>query len=771
YYQEIWADPHHEGTVYQANVRLGRTEDGGSTWGSVSKGTKHVDNHAVAFHPQDPDFLLVGCDGGLYVSYDRGENYRYFETLPLTQFYKLDVDNDWPVYHIVGGTQDNNTQYGPSRNLNSQGIRNSDWRIVLGGDGHDNAIDPTNPDIIYGESQQGFIRRFDRRSGESIDIRPQPGPGEDYFRFNWDSPILISPHDPSRIYFGSNFLHRSDDRGDSWTTISPDMSHQRDRLAMPMMDRVWGLDAVWDVYAMSMYGNITSISESPLVQGLLYVGTDDGRVHVSENGGDSWRAVEKIGDLPPSAFINDVKADLHDADTVYLCLDNHKEGDYNPYLMRSTDRGRTWESMASDLPERHLVWRIVQDHVKPELFFLGTEFGIFTTLDAGEHWLEMKGGLPTIPFRYLAIQQRENDLVGASFGRSFYILDDYAPMREIDEAFVQEEMHILPVRDSLLYRPTNMLGGRHGSQGDSHYSSDNPEFGAVIRYYLRDGLKSLEAQRAEGDKELAKEGGDTPYPGWDTLRAEQEEEGPQMILEIHDARGGLVRRLEASSGKGMQSVTWDLRHSGNATGSGGRGPLALAGTYHVTAKRLQGGVSTPWGNSQSITLADLLHPELDHVDRAAAMAWQEEVGRRQNVVGGSLRVLDEALGDVAAMKDAVRGGRATDLGLADRLRAMEVELQRQRRAIAGDDLRTRHGHEGAPNIQSRLRGARWGGFGYANNPTTTMREQADLAWSDFEGLHDDLSRLLEDAVPTLKAEVDAAGVGWTSGRGLPALER
>lgn len=771
YYQEVWADPHHAGTIYQANVRLGRSEDGGATWSSVSKDTKHVDNHAVAFHPQDPDFLLVGCDGGLYVSYDRGATYRFFETLPLTQFYKLDLDNDWPVYNIVGGTQDNNTQYGPSRTLNRQGIRNSDWRIILGGDGHDNAIDPTNPDIIYGESQQGYIRRFDRRSGESIDIRPQPGPGEDYFRFNWDSPILISPHDPSRIYFGSNFLHRSDDRGDSWTTISDDLSHQRDRLTLPMMDRVWGLDAVWDVYAMSMYGNITSISESPLVEGLLYVGTDDGRLHVSEDGGDSWRSVDGIGDLPSSAFINDVKADLHDADSVYLCLDNHKEGDYSPYLMKSSDRGRTWSSMASDLPERHLVWRIVQDHLKPELFFLGTEFGIFATLDAGEHWLQMKGGLPTIPFRDLAIQKRENDLVGASFGRSFYVLDDYAPMRALNQAFVQEEMHILPVRDSLLYRPTDMLGGRHGSQGDSHYSSDNPEFGAVIRYYLRDGLKSLEAQRAELEKDLLKDGEDTPYPGWDALRAEQDEEDPALILEIHDARGNLVRRLDAPSGKGMQSVAWDLRHAGNATGAGGGGPMALAGTYHVTAVRMQDGVSVPWGNTQSITLSDLLHPELDHIDRAAAMAWQEEIGRRQNVVGGSLRVLDAALGDVVAMKDAVRGGRASDLDLGDRLRVMELELQAQRRAIAGDDLRSRHGHEGAPSIQSRLRGARWGGFGYANNPTTTMREQADLAWTEFEGLHGSLQVMLEVDVPAIKAEVDAAGVGWTSGRGLPALER
>lgn len=773
YYQELWADPHHPGTVYQANVRLARTENAGKDWGTVSRSTKHVDNHAVAFRSDDPEFLLVGCDGGLYVSHDRGESYRFVPNLPLTQYYKLDVDNDWPIYNIVGGTQDNNTQYGPSETFSRAGIRNSDWRIILGGDGHDNAIDPSNPDIIYGESQQGFIRRFDRRSGQSVDVRPQPAAGQENFRFNWDSPILISPHDPARVYFASNYLHRSNDRGESWETISEDMSHRRDRLQLKIMGRYWGLDALWDVYAMSMYGNITSISESPQVEGLLYIGTDDGRLSVSEDGGESWRTVDQVGDVPDTAFINDVKADLFDADTVYVALDNHKVGDFAPYLMKSTDRGRTWTSIVSDLPDRHLVWRLVQDHEQSQLLFLGTEFGIFCSLDGGEKWLPMRSGLPKIPFRDLAIQKRENDLVGASFGRSFYILDDYSTLRLLSEELLENnDIFLFPVSDARILQLSNELGGgRHGSQGDTHYSADNPARGALIRYYLKEGLKTSKAEREKAESELAKEDEDhdgTPYPGWEVLREEKREESPKLYFEIRNEQGDLVRRLTGSASEGMQSVRWDLHYG---TPGGGRGPWVTEGTYQVQAFRVQQGEVSPWGQSQSIVVSDLLDAAVPPMDREQALAWHMEVGELQGVVSASLRLLEEGLEEVTAMKNAVRNSRVAGLELGENLRAMELAMQDARRSIAGDSLRTDYGHEGAPSIQSRLSGARWGSMNGTHGPTLTMQGQVDIARAEFTELYPDLKRLIEVDLPARKVEVDAAGVSWTSGRSLPELPR
>ena len=375
-----------------------------------------------------------------------------------------------------------------------QGIRNSDWKITIGGDGHDNAIDPEDPNVIYCESQEGNIRRYDRKTGQSVDIRPRPAAGEEGFRFNWDSPILISPHNHKRIYFGSKHLHRSNDRGDSWEKISPDLSRDMDRFKLKMMDRVWSVDAGYDLYAMSQFGNITSISESPVEEGLLYVGTDDGLIQVSEDDGKNWRKVEQIYGVPEFAFVNDIKADRHDADVVYACLDNHKNGDYKPYVVKSSDRGKTWAPIVANLPARHLVWRLEQDHEKKELLFLGTEFGVFCSINAGESWIKLSAGAPNIPFRDLAIQRRENDLVGATFGRGFYVLDDYSPLRELtDELLKENDLYVFPIRKALWYIPADNLGGAQGWQGDSFFRTPNPDFGATFTYHMRDDFKNEEA--------------------------------------------------------------------------------------------------------------------------------------------------------------------------------------------------------------------------------------------------------------------------------------
>jgi photosystem II stability/assembly factor-like uncharacterized protein len=586
YYQEIYCDPHRFDVVYQANVRLGRTEDGGKTWQTVESRWKHVDNHVVVFHPSDPDFLLVGCDGGLYRSFDYGKTFGYFANLPLTQFYKVDVDYDEPFYHLVGGTQDNATQYGPARTGNSSGIRNSDWQAIIGGDGHDCAIDPEDPNIIYCESQQGFLRRYDRRTGESVSIRPRPAKGEEDLRFNWDSPILVSPHSHARLYYGSKKLHRSDDYGDSWTAISPDLSRNRDRYKLKHMDRVWSIDAVYDTSAMSRYGNITSISESPVQEGLIYVGTDDGLIQVTEDGGRNWRKVERIYDVPEEAFVNDIKADRHDADTVYAVLDEHKTGDFKPYLVKSDDRGRTWYSIVGDLPERQILWRFTQDHVKPDLCFLGAEFGLYFSLDGGGKWIKLKGNVPTIPFRDIEVQRRENDLVGASFGRSFFVLDDYSFLREISEDMLNEnELVLFGIRKALLYVPARALGSEKGSQGDGFFTAPNPPSGAVFTYYLKDSLKTLKQSRHEKEGKIRKQGGDNPYPGWDELREEQREESPVITFVIKDAKGNVVNRVTGPASAGFHRVSWNLRYASLAS-TGGRGPFVTPGKYTIKSHPL-----------------------------------------------------------------------------------------------------------------------------------------------------------------------------------------
>ena len=371
YYQELYASPHAEGRIYLADVRMRVSDDGGKTFRIMTEDFKHSDNHSLTFRKDDPDYLLVGTDGGLYESFDLAKNWRFVDNLPITQFYKVALDDTAPFYNVYGGTQDNNTQGGPSRTDSAHGIRNADWKVVLGGDGHQPATEPGNPAIMYAESQQGHLHRVDTTTGERVFIQPQAAPGEAPDRFNWDSPILVSPHQPSRIYYASQRVWRSDNRGDSWTAVSGDLTRDEERMQIPHMGRKWSYDAPWDLYAMSQYNTITSLAESPVEAGVLYAGTDDGLIQVSEDAGKSWRKIEvgRLPGVPKRAFVNDIKADLFDADTVYVALDNHKNGDFKPYMLVSRNRGKTWRSIVGNLPKRHLVWRAVQDHVRKDLLF------------------------------------------------------------------------------------------------------------------------------------------------------------------------------------------------------------------------------------------------------------------------------------------------------------------------------------------------------------------------------------------------------------------
>jgi photosystem II stability/assembly factor-like uncharacterized protein len=771
YYQEIWADPHRFDVVYQANVRLGRTEDGGKTWESVDNSNKHVDNHAVSFHPTDPDFVLVGCDGGMYRSYDYAKTWQYCANLPLTQFYKVDVDYDKPFYHIVGGTQDNSTQYGPSRTNNVSGIRNSDWRILIGGDGHDCAIDPKDPNTIYGESQQGFIRRVDRRTGETVSIRPQPARGEEALRFNWDSPILISPHSHTRLYFGAKKLFRSDDRGDSWTAISPDLSRNRDRFKLKMMERTWSIDAIWDLSAMSQFGNITSISESPVKEDLIYVGTDDGLIHVTENAGKSWRKIDTILGIPRFAFVNDVKADRFDADTVYAVFDNHKTGDFKPYLMKSTDRGKTWNSIAGDLPARHVLWRIEQDHVKNSLQFVGTEFGLFFTVNGGKNWIKLTGGVPNIPFRDLAIQRRENDLVGATFGRSFFVLDDYSPLRSISEGLLgKNEFVLFSVKESMLYVPTRPLGRAKGSQGDAFYVAPNPPFGAVFTYYLRDALLSLQQERHKSEADVKSKAGDNPPPGWKRLKQEEREDQPTIVFTIADSDGNVVNRIDGSTSAGIHRVAWNLRYA-PFTAAGASGPLVVPGKYTVKAHKFVNDKVTPLGKPQSFEVVSIGESMMPRQDRKETLAFQMQVGRLQKAVLGANGKLLETIKQLEEIRGALKKSRVADVKLSQSARKLELQLLDVKDRLSGDETKAKRSQTASLSVIVRVQNALVGTLNQTYGPTKSNRKDFDIARKDYAQLERRLQQLIEKDLETLKQKLDEAGVPWTSGRGIPSLKK
>jgi photosystem II stability/assembly factor-like uncharacterized protein len=778
YYQEIFADPNVFDRVWQMAPSMTVTDDGGRTWRRVNDDHKHPDHHALAFAPGDRDYLLSGTDGGIYESRDGGRTWRFFDNLPLTQFYKLALDNDAPFYNVHGGAQDNGSQHGPSRTLNAHGIGNADWLITYGADGYATAIDPKDPDTIYLEWQEGNLLRYDRKSHETVYISPRPGPDDPPLRFNWDSPVVISPHSHTRLYYASQFLWRSDDRGDSWTRISPDLTRNVFRLEQPIMGRTWSADALWDHGAMSMFSTITTISESRLVEGLIYAGTDDGLIQVTEDGGKTWRKAG-LGGVPDGVFVNEIAASKHDRDTVFAAVDNHKTGDYKPYLLRSDDRGRTWRNIAGDLPARAIVWSLAQDHVKKDLIFAGTEFGIYATLDGGARWLELGGKVPTIPFRDIEIQERENDLVGASFGRGFFVLDDYTPLRALGGQAPAAEAVLFPVKKALRYvqkRPIDSSG--KGMMGDDFFTAPNPPFGAVFTYYLKEPLRTGAEARRQDEKAREKAGKPVTFPGWDALRAEDAEEKPAIVLTIRDETGQVVRRITGPGGKGVQRAAWDLRYPPvepteieerrrESWESPPVGPFVVPGRFTVTLERRAGGVLARLGEPQAFEVEALALATLAEKDRTALLAFQKQAGELQRALMGASAAAQEALANIGHMKKALLDAPAADPKLWEQARALELRLREALRTLRRDSTVRRRSEASAPGLLDRVNAQL-----DATGPiTATARRDYEIAATGFERLLRDLRVLVDQDLRKLGEALEAAGAPWTPGRGIPVWRR
>ncbi len=768
YYQELVACPHKLDRVYSLDTYNMVTEDGGKTFSQVGESDKHVDNHALVIDPDDADHLICGCDGGVYETWDRGKTYDFKANLPITQFYKVAVSNEKPFYYIYGGTQDNATQGGPSRTNNTHGIRNSDWFITVFGDGFDPAVDPEDPDTIYSQWQYGGLVRFNRKTGETVDIKPQEAAEEPALRWNWDSALLISPHNHERIYYGSQILFASDDRGNSWNAISPDLSRNLDRNKLKVMGRVWGPDAVAKNTSTSQYGTIVSVSESPLVEGLIYVGTDDGMVQITEDGGETWRGVSEFGSLPipEYGYINDIEADLHDENTVYVAVNNHKRGDFKPYVVKSTDRGKTWINITNDLPQRGSVYTLKQDHEKPELLFCGTEFGCFTTVDGGKKWIKLSSGLPPIAIRDIEIQREENDLVLASFGRGFFVLDDYSPLRAVNEELLNQDA-VLPIRKGLIFgMAAPLAGGGRAFQGANFYIAPNPDYGVAITYHLKDSLKTKKSERIANDKKLAAAGKDNAYPSWDEFKAEDREVAPLVNLNIRDAEGELVRRISGSTSKGLHRTNWDLRHGGGRRGA----PLAIPGKYTVDISKTVDGVTTELIAATEFEIEPLTYGQTSEPDREAIMEFVEKAQDLYKSIQGLTGVSKQAETTLAEIKKVVRASTELDQELWNEAHALELKLMDLQEKFNGDPTKPKRNEPAMPGIISRVQTMMFGAMGSTEGPTGTHERQYEIAIEQYAAALGDLETLIDEEIPALNAKLDEANAPWTPGRKIPELK-
>ena len=771
YYQEIFADQHQFDRVYIASNYSKVSDDGGKTWTPINTKRKHVDDHAMAFHPTDPDFVLMGSDGGIYMSHDRMANWRFMANLPLTQFYKVAPDDSKPFYKIYAGAQDNSTQGGPSRTMREEGIKNKDWFLTLGGDGHGPATEPGNPDIVYSQWQQGNLTRVDMKTREGVYIKPQPLPGDPAERYNWDAPINVSAHDPARIYFASQRVWRSDDRGDSWTAVSGDLTKNGNRMHSPLMGRTWSVEAGWDLYAMTEFHTIANFAESPVDENILWAGTDDGIIQVTTNGGKSWKKIEldDIRGIPANSYVNDIRADLYDPNTVYVALDNHKYGDYKPYLIKSTNLGKSWTSLAEDLPEKHLVWRIVQDHVNKDLLFIGTEFGVFFSVNGGKKWVELDGGMPTISTRDVKIQRRENDLVAGTFGRGIYILDDYAPLRSLTEKSMQQ--------DAILFGPSRsvkwfQLDDNHtDSDGDDRFVAKNPEHGATFTYYLKDSLLTAKEKRQEADKKAVEDKKYPKYPSWEAVEAENQEAEPAVYIEVRDSEGDIIKRVDGKTKKGLHRLTWDMKYASTnpltEKDSKNNGLMALPGSYTATLFKRVGTKVTPLSEPVSFELAAIVEGALEGATPQEMEAYGSAVSDAQKRAISATTVLKQLKDTMALLRTAIDRTPSDIAKLEAQFAAIQEEIHAVNRQFYGLKSRDRMGIKPA-NIMSRLRYAR-SALGSSYGPTAQHKDQLGYANDSLDSAVARIGTLQSTAVPALQQAVVEAGGPWTSG--LPVINK
>jgi photosystem II stability/assembly factor-like uncharacterized protein len=753
YYSQIRVDPSDPERVYTLAINLSVSEDGGKTFRQDVARTTHVDHHAMWIDPNDSNHLIIGNDGGCYMSRDRGKTWDFAANLPVAQFYAIAVDMREPFYHVYGGTQDNRSWGAPSGTRNRAGITNADWYQTVGGDGFYSAIDYSDPNIVYAESQEGGVVRYDVKTGERKSIKPQPAPGKPPYRWNWSAPILVSPHDPKTVYFAANFLFKSPDRGDSWQALGGDLTRQRNRDTLPMMGKVWDRTAISRHEGTAQYGNVSTIDESPLKKGLLYAGTDDGLVQTSRDGGATWSKTEKFPGVPEETYVSRVTASPSQEGTVFATFDGHRSNDFKPYVLKSTDYGATWTSITANLPASGSAYVIRQHPRNASLLFAGTEFGVFVSIDGGGSWTALRNNLPTLAVHDMIIHPRENDLVAGTHGRGIWILDDITPLEKLTASALTSDALLFPVKPALLFNQADPYGGGPrgvGDQGDRLFAAPNPPNGAIISYYLKQDLPR--------DREAK--------------------------LTIVDASGATVRELDVNKKSGLHRLVWDLRlpppytpppgtgrggQGGGGDDGGGffgtpRGPFVLPGQYKARLKV---------GDAAAQEMAVVVKPDplvpLSDADYKGLHEARVNASRLQARVQAAARSADQLKAEIDEAKRAIESASAP-AALSTEATAIGREIDDIIAKVRGAGGRGFGGGGGddapprQPSIQQRVNGTANEIGGVTSLPTEIQRTTLAAAATELDVQLERLNRLITTRVPAFNKSLDEANVPWSIGR-------
>ena len=799
FYNRIFADPKAVDKVYSMDSYAQVTEDGGGSWRLLDLKNRHFDDHALWIDPENTNHLILGGDGGIYVTFDGGLNWEFKNNLPVTQCYRVSVDNALPFYHVYTGTQDNDPMGGPSRTVNAYGIVNNDWFILEGGDGFFIRSDPENPDIVYVERHNGRLFRYDRKSGERLRIQPHTLTKERY-RWNWNSPLIVSPHPPTHLYYGANTLFRSDDRGNSWKVVSPDLTRQLDRNTLPVMGKIQGPDALGKHFGTSPFGNIVSLSESPLKEGLLYAGTDDGLIQVSADSGATWQKIDRFPGIPEMTYVSCLWASQHHADRVYATFDGHKNNDMAPHVMRSDDRGRSWTSLASNLPSRGTVFSIAEDHIDPDLLFVGTHFGLFCTVDGGRNWVRLNAGLPTCWVQDIAVQKREDDLVIATFGRGVYVLDNYAPLRELRSGVLDKEAHLFSTKEAQSYIESPWSY----THGENDYVAENPPFGATFTYYLKESVLGRRVKREREDRgpglwtyeDDSGEEGDIPsllrtmsrepdhsgiqkkktsaaYPTSQELQSEEDEEVTYLLFTISDESGNVVRKLRAPAKAGIHRITWDLRFPSVAPVEAAGDPfenrrgifLVPPGRYAVSLSQCVDGDVSDLGEAGSFNVEPLNNSTLPAKDRRAMAEFHKKILEFVRAASGAENVAGQALRRIECQKEALQDAPVALKELLNQLMSLKVEVKQIIRALNADEtLEEARFEPRPPAISDRILVLLLAQQYSTSEPTETMKDQYRLACEEFEPLLQRLTKLVETDLRNVEKKMEEARAPATPGR-------